>query len=96
MSLRVARMCRYIGYTLVETWIYAIKTGTTHAVKPPVLSLDLGRTSDTHPYLWRERSGRDTKNPKKKTKQKQCKLVTRKLITFRRPLPSLSQCLTGG
>ena len=23
MSLRVARMCRYIGYTLVETWIYA-------------------------------------------------------------------------
>ena len=69
MSLRVARMCRYIGYTLVETWIYAIKTGTTHAVKPPVLSLDLGRTSDTPPYLWRERSGRDTKNPRKKEKK---------------------------
>ena len=44
-GLRVAPMRRYIGYTLVETWIYAIKTGTTHAVKSPVLSLDLGWTS---------------------------------------------------
>ena len=67
-GLRVAPMRRYMLH--VGRGVDLCKTGTTHAVKPPVLSLDLGRTSDTPPYLWRERSGRDTKNPKKKEKRK--------------------------